>query len=192
MILPGSKATVADLAMLRAEGWDIDLAAHVRRGGRVLGLCGGYQMLGRRIADPHGIEGEPGVTEGLGLLDVETTLTGRKTLRAASGRLARSGEPFAGYEIHVGATSGAGTERPLLIFDDGRPDGAMSADGCIAGGYVHGLFDRGEARAALLAEFGAASAGGDHADQVDRALDELAEVLGQCLDIEAIAKIAGL
>jgi adenosylcobyric acid synthase len=192
VILPGSKATVSDLAMLRAEGWDIDLAAHVRRGGRVLGLCGGYQMLGRRIADPQGVEGEPGGAEGLGLLDVDTILTRRKTLRPASGRLARSGQPFAGYEIHVGATSGPGTERPLLIFDDGRADGAISADGRIAGGYVHGLFDRGEARAALLAEFGAASAGGDHADQVDRALDELADVLGQCLDIEAIAAIAGL
>jgi adenosylcobyric acid synthase len=192
VVLPGSKSTLSDLAMLRAEGWDVDLVAHVRRGGRVLGLCGGYQMLGRRIADPEGVEGAPGEAEGLGFLDVETVLTGEKALRPAFGRLARGGAAFSGYEIHVGVTTGPGCARPLLTLGDGRPDGAVSPDGRIAGTYVHGLFDHGEARAALLAELGAASLAGDHAIRVDAALDEIAEVLAQSLDIDAIARIAGL
>jgi len=192
IILPGAKATLSDLAMLRTQGWDIDIAAHVRRGGRVLGVCGGYQMLGRRVADPRGIEGAPGAAEGLGLLDVETVLTAEKVLRPVSGRLADGGAAFAGYEMHVGETTGPGCARPLLAFDDGRTDGAVSADGRIAGAYVHGLFDRTEARAALLAPFGVGVSGGDHTMAVDRALDEVAEILAQALDIDAIARIAGL
>jgi len=192
VILPGSKTTRADLAMLRAEGWDIDLKAHVRRGGRVLGLCGGYQMLGRSIADPAGIEGSPGTTEGLGLLDVETTLSNHKTLRPVAGRLAHGGAAFTGYEMHVGVTTGPGLKQPLLVLSDGRGDGAVSADGRIAGAYVHGLFERGDARAALLAELGAASKPGDHPAEVDKALDEIAETLERSLDIDAIARIAGL
>jgi adenosylcobyric acid synthase len=192
VILPGSKATLSDLAMMRTEGWDIDLKAHVRRGGRVLGLCGGYQMLGTRIADPLGIEGKPGCAEGLGLLDVETTLTATKSLRPAAGRLSEGGQTFRGYEIHVGETTGPGARRPFLVRDDGRPDGAISADGRIAGTYVHGLFDHGEARGKLLGVLGAPSLPGDHAARVDMALDEIAEVLAGCLDIDAIARIAGL
>jgi len=192
VILPGSKTTRADLAMLRAEGWDIDLKAHLRRGGRVLGLCGGYQMLGRSIADPAGIEGPPGTSEGLGLLDVETTLSDCKTLRPVAGRLTRGGAAFTGYEMHVGLTTGPGLERPLLILADGRCDGAVSADGRIAGAYVHGVFERGEARAAILADLGAASSGGNHSAEVDKALDEIAETLERSLDIDAIARIAGL
>jgi adenosylcobyric acid synthase len=192
VVLAGSKSTLSDLAMLRREGWDIDLAAHRRRGGRVLGLCGGYQMLGRRVADPLGIEGPPGAADGLGWLDVETTLTAAKTLRPAAGRLADGGAAFAGYEMHVGVTSGPGTERPFLIHDDGRPDGAVSADGRVAGTYVHGLFEHGAARAALLGRLGAVSSGLDHAAAVDAALDDLASVLAEHLDIDAIARIAGL
>ncbi len=192
VVLPGSKTTLSDLAMLRAEGWDVDLKAHVRRGGRVLGLCGGYQMLGRRIADPQGVEGAAGAADGLGLLDVETVLTGTKTLRPAAGVLAGGGHAFTGYEMHVGVTTGPGLDRPFLIHEDGRPDGAISDDGRIAGAYVHGLFDRGEARSALLADLGAASAPGDHARRVDGLLDEIAEVLARSLDIDALARIAGL
>ena len=192
VILPGSKATRSDLAMLRAEGWDIDLKAHVRRGGRVLGLCGGYQMLGRFIDDPLGIEGAPGASQGLGLLDVETTLSAHKTLRAAAGRLARGGDGFTGYEMHLGVTTGPGLERPFLIHDDGRRDGAVSADGRIAGTYVHGLFQRGAARGALLAELGADGVQGDYPLEIDKALDEIAQALAQSLDINAIARIAGL
>jgi adenosylcobyric acid synthase len=192
VVLPGAKATLSDLAFLRAQGWDVDLMAHVRRGGRVLGVCGGYQMLGRRVADPHGIEGAPGEAAGLGLLDVETTLTGDKTLKPVAGRLAQGGAAFAGYEMHVGATAGPGCARPLLSFDGGRPDGAVSADGRIAGTYVHGLFDRTESRAALLAELGAVATPGDHSLVIDQALDEIAESLGQSLDIGALERIAGL
>jgi adenosylcobyric acid synthase len=192
VILPGSKCTLADLAMLKAEGWDVDIRAHLRRGGRLLGLCGGYQMLGRRIADPKGIEGPAGEAEGLGFLDVETVLTESKTLRPVAGRLAASGAPFRGYEMHVGETRGPGLAHPFLRFSDGQADGALSADGRIAGAYLHGLFETGEARAALLAEIGAAAAGGDHAARVDALLDELARALARHLDIDALARIAGL
>jgi adenosylcobyric acid synthase len=192
LILPGTKATIADLAFLRAQGWDIDIAAHVRRGGGVLGLCGGFQMLGRRIADPHGLEGPAGEAAGLGLLDLDTVLAREKTVRPVSGALAEGGAAFAGYEIHAGVTAGAALGRPLLRRADGAAEGAVSADGRIAGAYVHGLFDQGAARAELLARFGGASAGGDHGEAVETALDQLAETLRRSLDIDAIARIAGL
>lgn len=189
VILPGTKATLADLAFLRDQGWDVDLAAHVRRGGRVLGVCGGYQMLGRQISDPDGIEGPPETVEGLGLLEVETVMTGAKTLRPAAGRLA-SGARFEGYEMHVGRTTGSAT--PMLTFDDGEVDGAVSSNGQVRGCYVHGLFDRGEARAALLAELGAKSDGADQLARVDAALDDIAVVLERAFDIPALAALAGL
>jgi adenosylcobyric acid synthase len=192
IVLPGSKATRSDLAMMRSEGWDIDLMSHVRHGGRVLGLCGGYQMLGRRIADPLGIEGAPGSAEGLGLLDVETTLGAVKTLSPVSGRLVAGDQAVTGYEIHLGETTGTGAARPFLIHADGRHDGAVSQDGRVAGTYVHGLFESGEARAALLAPLGVRSAGGDHSARVEAALDDIAAVLASSLDIDAIARIAGL
>ncbi len=191
IVLPGTKSTLADLAFLRQQGWDIDILAHVRRGGRVLGLCGGFQMLGRGVADPDGIEGAPGAAAGLGLLDIETVMIGSKTLRPVEGELAGGGA-FAGYEIHLGVTTGPGLARPLLNHADGSPGGAVSADGRVAGAYVHGLFDRGEARAALLRPFGVESEGGDQAHHVDKMLDALAAGLEQSLDIPAIERIAGL
>ncbi len=191
VVLPGSKAVLADLAALRREGWDIDLAAHVRRGGRVLGLCGGYQMLGRRIADPQGVEGPPGSAEGLGLLDVETVLTTHKVLRPVAGRLA-GGARFSGYEMHVGETVGPGLARPYLSFDGGGEDGARSADGRVCGAYVHGLFDHGEARVAILAELGAASSGQHRQAAIEADLDALAATLAEVLDIETLSRIAGL
>ena len=191
IILPGTKATLADLAFLRAQGWDIDIAAHVRRGGRVLGVCGGYQMLGRTISDPDGVEGVAGSAPGLGLLDVDTVLAGEKTLRQTAGRLAVSDAVFAGYEIHIGQTSGPGAARPFARIA-GSPHGAVSADGRIAGLYVHGLFDRAEARAAILADLGAVSDGMDQTDRVDHALDRIAEVLERHFDIPALGRIAGL
>ena len=126
VILPGSKATIADLEFFREQGWDIDLLAHARRGGRVLGICGGYQMLGRSVSDPQGMEGPPGEIEGLKLLDVATVLTGEKTLRQVEGACLANGAPFRGYEMHVGETSGPDCARPLLRFADGRLDGAIS------------------------------------------------------------------
>jgi len=191
VILPGTKATLGDLAFLRAQGWDIDLAAHVRRGGRVLGVCGGYQMLGRRVRDPDGVEGAPGEAAGLGLLDCETVLTRAKTLQQVSGRDAR-GAAFRGYEMHVGMTTGAALERPFAHLDGEGPHGAVSADGRIMGGYVHGLFAAGEFRRSFLAALGAASDGLDHGARVDAALDEIAETLAASLDLTAIRRIAGL
>jgi adenosylcobyric acid synthase len=192
VILPGAKSTVADLAFLRAQGWDIDIAAHVRRGGRVLGVCGGFQMLGRRVADPEGIEGPPGEAEGLGLLDIDTVMGPSKTLRTVSGVFAASGAAFAGYEIHLGVTTGPDLSRPLLRLDDGAAQGAVSANGRVSGAYVHGLFDQGSARSALLASLGAASTGEDRRHAVDASLDQIAAAIGQSLDIPALLRIAGL
>lgn len=190
VILPGTKATIADLAFLRAQGWDIDLLAHVRRGGRVLGICGGYQMLGERIADPEGVEGAAGAVGGLGLLPAETVIGREKHVRPVEGRLAAAPVRFAGYEIHAGVTRVAPGVAPLLRFDDGRPDGAISGDGRIAGAYVHGLFDRPEMRAHWLAALGAESDGLDRRQAIDRALDRIAGHLERALDVEAILGIA--
>jgi len=155
VILPGTKSTRGDLAFLRAEGWDVDLAAHVRRGGGVLGLCGGYQMLGRRIADPEGIEGPPGADAGLGLLDVETVMDPEKRVERIAGRHVATGQPVDGYEIHLGRTKGPDCARPFLEVA-GLPEGAASPDGRVAGTYVHGLFASDAFRAAfLLAGLGA-------------------------------------
>jgi adenosylcobyric acid synthase len=191
VILPGTKATLADLAFLRTQGWDIDIAAHVRRGGRVLGICGGYQMLGRRITDPQGVEGPSGSADGLGLLDVETVLTGDKMLRRVEGRLT-DGSAFAGYEIHAGRTDGAGTAQPMLTIDGRGPDGAVSTGGRITGCYIHGLFDQVSARASLLTNLGVTSSGDDRAHVIDQALDEIAQTLETSLDIAALSKLAGL
>ena len=158
-----------------------------------MGICGGYQMLGRSISDPNGIEGPPRTVPGLGLLDVETVMTGDKTLREVAGQLlAPQTAAFAGYEMHIGQTVGAGAARPLLRFSDGSTDGAVSADGCIAGCYVHGLFGVTEARAALVAAIGAAPSLDDHNARVDSALDDIASELERCLDVAALAAIAGL
>ena len=191
VILPGTKATLADLAFFRAQGWDIDLAAHVRRGGRVLGICGGLQMLGRRITDPEGIEGPAGSASGLGLLDLETTLSGEKVLKPVSGVLASAPAPFDGYEMHVGRTTGAALERPFLFIGN-TADGAQSADGRIAGTYVHGLFARAEARGAVLKDLGAMSNATHHAGVVDALLDSLAQSFEKAVDIAALSAIAGL
>jgi adenosylcobyric acid synthase len=189
IILAGSKATIADLAALRAEGWDIDIRAHHRRGGVILGLCGGYQMLGRRIADPHGVEGPAAATEGLGLLDVATVMTPAKALRKVAG--AALGARFEGYEMHMGETTGPDSARPFALFDDGRADGAISADGGVLGSYVHGLLADAAIRRALLARIGAAGAGRDYRASVDDALDAIAAVLEAEIDVGALLALAG-
>jgi adenosylcobyric acid synthase len=192
IILPGTKSTLADLAFLRAQGWDIDILAHARRGGRVLGVCGGYQMLGRRIADPQGSEGAPGDAAGLGLLDIETVLDGDKVLRPVTGRLADTQASFDGYEIHIGRTTWPGAARPFAQIDGYGPDGAVSADGRVAGAYIHGLFNAASARAALLKPLGVQTEALDHNIRVESALDAIAAHLHSHLDIAALAKIAGL
>ena len=190
VILPGSKSTLADLGRLRGEGWDIDIAAHVRRGGRVLGLCGGYQMLGRAIDDPDGSEGAPGRAPGLGLLDVETRLGGSKVLEPVSGLLLPEAVPCSGYEMHIGRTAGPDLSRPFLLRSDRSPEGAVSADGRIAGTYLHGLFAGDAARAALLGRLGAAPPPRDHEAGIEAALDQLAAHLEAHLDIDRLLEIA--
>jgi adenosylcobyric acid synthase len=192
IILLGSKATRADLAALKAEGWDIDIRAHLRRGGSVLGLCGGYQMLGRTVADHRGVEGPPGEEAGLGLLDIATELGSTKRLETIEGEDLIAHARFTGYLMHMGRTTGPDTSRPLLALANGGRDGAVSTNGKVMGCYAHGLFARAEQRAAWLARAGQKASGRDHADDVDTALDEVAVALAQSLDIGAIAGIAGL
>lgn len=190
VILPGSKATIADLAALRANGWDSDIIAYSRRGGRVLGLCGGYQMLGLSISDPDGVEGPPGSANGLGLIDVSTELSGDKSLVAVRGRTVADGVTVAGYEMHIGRTRGAGTERPVVRLDDGRPDGATSADGRIAGTYLHGFFSGDAQRAAWLSRLGAPASELAYDSVIEETLDALAVHLDAHLDVEALLELA--
>lgn len=186
IILPGSKATIADLEFLRAQGWHIDLQAHVRRGGRVLGICAGYQMLGKTVADPLRIEGAQTSSGGLDLLDVHSTMTADKTLRPVSGIEQTTGATVAGYEMHLGATGGPGASRPMIQFANGTFDGAVSADGRILGCHLHGLFAEPAFRAKYLAMLGAHSTGEDHAQRVDRALDDIAAALESALAIDRL------
>jgi adenosylcobyric acid synthase len=188
VILPGSKSTIGDLAFLRAQGWDIDIKAHVRRGGHVLGLCGGYQMLGQTIADPDGIEGPTATVDGLGLLDITTVMSADKSTRLVRGIHSATGTPVEGYEIHLGRSEGRDCERPVVTID-GRPDGASTADGRVQGTYVHGLFTGDEFRKAWLAHLGIASSLA-YASQIESALDALADHLEAHLDIDAILGIA--
>ncbi len=190
VLLPGSKTTIADLAALRREGWDIDIAAHVRRGGYVIGLCGGYQMLGRRVVDAQGIEGPPGEALGLGFLDIETELGGDKLLAPARGRSAEDGAPFEGYEMHLGRTWGAGCARPMLVLDDGHADGAVSVDGKVRGCYVHGFFSDPAQRAALLARLGGAGSGLSYEASVEDALDAVARHLEAHIDLDRLLTLA--
>ncbi|WP_430255446.1 cobyric acid synthase [Neorhizobium sp. DAR64872/K0K18] len=188
VLLVGSKATITDLAALREAGFDTDIAAHYRRGGRVLGLCGGYQMLGRRISDPEGSEGPPGSAEGLGLLDVETVLSASKRLEAVTG-VSADGISFAGYEMHTGHTTGFDCSRPFSSIG-GNPEGASSRDGRVVGTYVHGLFCDDRQRSAWLSRLGGTVSGLNYEANVDAILDRLAAHMEQHLDIDGLLKIA--
>jgi adenosylcobyric acid synthase len=190
IVLPGSKSTIADLGALRAEGWDIDIAAHVRRGGHVLGLCGGYQMLGRTIADPHGIEGATKSLPGLGLLHVDTVIEGEKTLAEVAGTTLADAVPVKGYEMHMGVSTGPDTARPLLRFRDGRADGAISADGRIAGTYVHGFFADDAQRRAWIERLGGTPSPHSHEAEIQRTLDALAAHLETHVDVDRLLRVA--
>jgi adenosylcobyric acid synthase len=190
ILLPGSKSTIGDLGALREAGWDIDLKAHVRRGGKVLGLCGGYQMLGARLHDPEGTEGSSGAVDGLGLLDVATVLAGDKALVEVTGKEIASGLKVRGFEMHIGRTTGADTARPMLDLD-GRPDGAISADGRVMGTYLHGIFADDAFRHDFLNRLRARSASGvAYEALVERVLDELADHLERHVDLERILDLA--
>lgn len=189
VLIPGSKSTIGDLADFRANGWDIDLQAHVRRGGKVLGICGGYQMLGREIADPEGIEGPPGRVRGLGLLDVTTIMHPQKRLARTEATYLPTGDPVSGYEIHIGHTRGPDCARAWLRIGD-RSEGAASETGQIRGCYLHGLFASDAFRARYLAELGAASQVA-FTTSVDETLDALADHLEAHLDLDLLLRLAG-
>jgi adenosylcobyric acid synthase len=189
IILPGSKATIADLAHIRAEGWDIDLAAALRRGARVLGLCGGYQMLGREIADPDGIEGKPGSVPGLGLLDVTTVMTADKRVTETVALHPASGNVVRGYEIHLGRTEGADRARPMFTVA-GQPEGAMRADGRIMGSYLHGMFTEDAFRRAFLVGLGAVPGTESYGAVVEETLDALADHLAAHVDCDRLLALA--
>jgi adenosylcobyric acid synthase len=189
IILPGSKATIAGLTALRAAGFDIDIAAHRRRGGMILGLCGGFQMLGRTVSDPGGVEGPPASAEGLGLLDVATMLSEEKRLEPVKGQT-NDGAPVSGYEMHMGITDGADCARPFARLADGSADGAVSADGRVVGTYVHGLFADDRQRAAWLIRLGNATANVAYDDLIERTLDALAAHLAAHIDLDRLLKLA--
>jgi adenosylcobyric acid synthase len=190
VILAGSKTTIADLAALRRCGWDADIIAHHRRGGHVLGLCGGYQMLGTRISDPEGIEGPPASVPGLGLLAVETILQGPKQLRAVRGVTVADSTPLQGYEMHMGVTTGDDVVHPLIRLDDGRHDGARSADGRVSGSYIHGFFIDDAQRSAWLARFGGVASTRRHATEIETVLDMLAAHVVRFCNVEAMIALA--
>jgi adenosylcobyric acid synthase len=190
IVLPGSKATIADLAVLRAEGWDIDIAAHVRRGGHVLGLCGGYQMLGRTIADPCGIEGAKESAPGLGLLDFDTVIAGEKTLAEVTGATVADAAPVKGYEMHMGVSTGPDTTRPLVRLRDGRADGAISTNGRVAGTYVHGFFADDAQRRAWVERLGGMPSHHSHDAEIESTLDALAAHLEAHIDIDHLLRLA--
>lgn len=193
IVLPGSKSTRADLAWLRAQGWDEAILRHVRYGGRVIGICGGMQMLGRAVHDPMGIEGGRGSSEGLGLLDLETTLAPTKQLRNVRGRLAESQATVSGYEIHCGVSEGPAMARPAVWLDDGRGDGARSGDGRVIGTYLHGVFDHPEALAAWLHDAGLhAATPFDIQAQREATLDRLADAVDAHMDVGTLGRIFGL
>ena len=190
VLLPGSKSTIGDLKYLRDQGWDVDIAAHVRRGGRVLGLCGGYQMMGRMLHDPEGIEGPRESVPGLGLLDVETTLEPRKNLETVSGRHCASSAPLSGYEMHIGRTEGVDRARPFAEVR-GEAEGARSADGRAEATYLHGLFASDGFRRAYLRMLGGKGDGGlGFDDAVEAALDGLADHLEAHADLDLLLDIA--
>ncbi|SNS95136.1 cobyric acid synthase [Antarctobacter heliothermus] len=188
VIIPGSKSTRGDLSFVREQGWDIDLLAHHRRGGRILGICGGYQMLGDSIDDPQGIEGPPGKDPGLGLLRIDTVMTADKSLTEVQATHAASGTGFHGYEIHIGRSDGADRARPFAYVDS-QPEGAISADGRVMGSYLHGMFRDDAFRAAWLAGFGVEATLSYDAG-VEDALDALADHLESHLDVSGILAAA--
>jgi adenosylcobyric acid synthase len=189
VILLGAKATIADLAGLREAGFHIDIGAHVRRGGSVLGLCGGYQMLGRAIHDPLGLEGPVGTAEGLGLLDVETTLSSDKRLEPVHGATG-DGIPFSGYEMHMGVTEGPDRARSFARLADGSSEGAVSPDGRVIGTYIHGLFVDDRQRTAWLTRFAAGRTTISYDTLVDDTLDRLAAHLAAHIDLDRLLTLS--
>ncbi|MGV8936978.1 MAG: cobyric acid synthase [Allorhizobium sp.] len=191
IVIPGSKSTIADLKDFCGNGWDRDIRAHVGRGGRVIGICGGYQMLGRRVHDPLGLEGGPTTAEGLGLLDVETEMAPEKTLANSRARSLEYDVALDGYEIHLGFTDGPDCARRAVMIDGGRADGAISENGQIIGTYLHGLFASDAYRAALLNSFGIEGAGQNYRQGLEDALDTIAGDLERVLSKDFLTSLLG-
>jgi adenosylcobyric acid synthase len=192
LIIPGSKSTIADLEMLHEYGWEHELRAYLRRGGRILGICAGLQMLGHEVRDPARIESPRAAMAGFKLLDMTTEMTPHKVLRPVRGVESMTSSRITGYEMHIGQSSGRGLQQPLIRFDDGSCDGAISDDRRVMGCHVHGLFESTPFRIALLALLGTASVGEDHVARMHAALDEIATTLEHSLDIDALTQIAGI
>ena len=191
LILPGTKSTRSDLQFLRAQGWFDAILRHFRFGGRIMGICGGLQMLGTAVHDPAGIEGSAGSSEGLGLLELETTIGPEKQLRQVTGSLSFEPARVSGYEIHAGESTGAALSRPFAEID-GRGDGAISADKRVLGTYLHGVFDQAESRAALLRWAGLSEPVAiDYFSLREQAIDRLADELERALDIDQILELIG-
>ncbi len=190
VMLAGTKSTMSDFEFLRAQGWDVDIRAHHRRGGSVLGICGGYQMLGKAISDRDGIEGKPGTVEGLGLLDVVTEMRTEKTTRRVEGRHLPTGSQVKGYEIHIGRTTGPDTFRPWLEID-GSAEGSVSADGKVMGCYVHGIFSSDEFRRAFLSSLGASARAFAFDVEIESVLDALASHVRKHIDVDRLLEIGG-
>jgi len=186
IIIPGTKSTIGDLAFMREQGWDHDIIAFARNGGRIIGVCGGYQLLGQQIHDPDGVDGKPQSASALGLLNVSTSMYRDKQTRKVEGECARSRSPLRGYEIHVGSTIGPDTDRPMSYLD-GIPDGAIALCGRIEGTYLHGIFNNDAFRSWWLNSIKDGTSGGyDYEAFVDAELDVLADGLEQCLDVDAL------
>lgn len=193
IILPGSKSVRDDLSWLRDQHWEVAIQRHLRYGGKLIGICGGFQMLGNRVHDPHGLEGDPGGTEGLGLLDLETTLEQEKQLRNVRGKLAIGDAAISGYEIHAGVTQGAALARPAVYLDTGSTDGALSDDNQILGTYLHGLFERDDACSGLIGWAGLCRPQPtDYHGLREAAIDRLADAVEQHLDTTRLRSLLDL
>jgi len=193
VILAGSKSTISDLEFIKAQGWDIDLRAHIRRGGRVLGICGGYQMLGKMLSDPHGAEGKPQTAQGLALLDVETVFATQKITSNWQGYFSLTTDNrqlTTGYEIHLGKTTGVDCAKPLFISENGTNEGTISADGLVMGSYIHGVFASDDFRNEFLASLGADKNNYNYHAQIDHILNDWADILEQSIDIEKLLELA--
>ncbi len=193
IILPGSKSVRGDLAQLRERGWDTAISRHLRYGGKLIGICGGLQMLGEQVHDPLGLEGPAGSSAGLGLLAYSTVLEAEKQLRNVEGTLDLEQAPVSGYEIHAGVTHGAALERPAVQLADGRADGAISADGQILATYLHGLFEGSQSCAALLRWAGLAEVQPiDYEALRERDIERLADLVEQHLDTAHLRQLCGV
>ena len=196
IILPGSKNTRADLEFLHSNGWDKALYRHLRFGGKVMGICGGYQMLGEWLHDPEGVEGNAGSSRGLGLLALETVMEKKKQLHRVTGRLHLPNQPsvnVTGYEIHVGKTLGTALENPLILLDDGRLDGVLSNDGQVFGSYLHGIFENPDACRAILAWAGLSDIKIPDYHQIrEKGIERIADAMEEHLNIESVLAMMNL